>query len=87
MIITINKEDFHFMDKPTMGVFYAILPLLEKLKGHEENAELSMQLMEVLLMSLTTKPFDIKKMDCDVYFELIAHPFFKEAIEKMAQKR
>jgi hypothetical protein len=46
MIIKLkNGTEFQFMDKPTMGVFYALLPLKEKiaLEAQKKKKELKLQ--------------------------------------------
>lgn len=80
-----NGTEFQFMDKLTMGVLYAISPLIEKgmenLTQHEQ-----LKLFEVFINSTLTKPIDFQQLPLEDFKELIENPQFKTLLQSASMR-
>lgn len=82
MIIKLkNGMEFQFIDKLTMGVLYAIAPLIEK--GMDKLSQMEQfKLFEVFINSTLVKPIVFSDLPIDDFKELIGHENFKKLMNQ-----
>ena len=76
-----NGTEFVFIDKLTMGVLYAIAPLLEK--GMDKLSQMEQfKLFEIFINATLIKPIDFSKLAIDDFKELIESEDFKKLMNQ-----
>lgn len=76
-----NGSEFVFIDKLTMGVLYAIAPLIEKGMDNLNQME-QIKLFEVFINATLVKPIDFKELPIEDFRELVDHEDFKKLLKQ-----